>query len=167
MGEVRFELLPEDDVPDESLALATELLGEAFGRRCGKAWFHRRPLYRVLAWDGDLLVGSEAAALIGCEPAIVVHGIGDAAVRPDRRGEGIARAMGALLQDEAIRRGADAVICDTGRLGPVAIEHGMIAVRPGELYLRRRLGLRQPLVAGWYVRWHAEKVAPLTIDGRV
>jgi hypothetical protein len=45
----------------------------------------------------------------------------------------------------------------------------MEAVLPGELHLRRRLRLRRrlPLVEGWYLRCHAEKVVPLTIDGQV
>ena len=74
--------------------------------------------------------------------------------------------MGALIHEEAIRRGAAAAMCIRGSLGP-SPEHGMQPVQPGELYLRRRFRRDLPLVTGWYVRWHGKKVAPLTIDGRV
>ena len=169
MGDVRYELLAEDDVRNESLALAGALLCEAFGpsRARRRGWTHRRPLYRVLVWDGEVLVGNEAGCLVGCDPPIVVHALADAAVREGWRSAGIARAMGALIHEEAIRRGAAAAICHTGSLGPVAAEHRMQPVQPGELYLRRRFRRDLPLVTSWYVRWHGKKVAPLTIDGRV
>jgi GNAT superfamily N-acetyltransferase len=98
---------------------------------------------------------------------IALHGLADAAVRRDWRSRGIAREMGARLHEEAIRRGAAAVIAHTGALGLVAGEHGMVAVQPGELFLRRRFRRPLPLVENWYLRWHTEPVVPLTIDGRV
>ncbi|MGZ4335437.1 MAG: hypothetical protein ACXVRJ_14350 [Gaiellaceae bacterium] len=169
MGDVRYEVLAEENVPEESLALAAELLEESFGtaRTRGRSWILRRPLYRALAWDGDALVGNEIGCLVDCNPSIVVHGLADAAVRRDWRSRGIAREMGARLHDEAIRRGAAAVISHTGALGRVAAEHGMAAVQPGELFLRRRFRRPLPLVENWYVRWHTDRVVPLTIDGRV
>jgi hypothetical protein len=169
VSDVRYELLAEEDVPEETLARAGELLCEAFGpsRARRRGWTHRRPLYRVLVWDGDVLVGNEGGCLVGCEPAIVLHGIADAAVGTAWRSAGIARAMGAMIHQEAIRRGATAVISNTGPLGRVAIEHGMAPVRPGELYLRRRLRRNLPPVENWYMRWHGKKVATLTIDGPV
>ena len=169
MGDVRYELLAEEDVSDETRSLAGELLAQAFGasRARRRGWILRRPLYRVLVWDGNALVGNETGCLVGCDPPIVVHGLADAAVREGWRSAGIARAMGALIHEEAIRRGAAAAMCYTGSLGPVAAEHGMQPVQPGELYLRRRFRRDLPLVTGWYVRWHGKKVAPLTIDGRV
>jgi GNAT superfamily N-acetyltransferase len=159
----------EEDVADATLVSAGEVLCEAFGfsQARSRGWTIRRPLYRVLVWDGDILVGNEGGCLVGCDPPLVLHGIADAAVRPDWRSKGIARDMGAMIHEEAIRRGAAAVICDTGMLGGVAHEHGMRAVEPGELYLRRRFRRDLPLVANWYVRWHGSPVAPLTIDGRV
>jgi hypothetical protein len=169
VGDLRYELLAEEAVSDDARALAGALLEEAFGesRARQRGWTLRRPLYRVLVWDGDVLVGNETGCLVGCEPPIVVHGIADAAVREGWRSLGIARAMGALLHQEAIRRGAAAVIAYTGSLGRVAAEHEMRAAEPGELYLRRRFRRNVPLVADWYVRWHGERVAPLTIDGLV
>jgi len=165
VGAVRYEVLAEENVPEESLALAAELLEESFG--AARSWILRRPLYRVLAWEGDLLVGNEMGCRIDCHPSIDLHGFADAAVRRDRRSRGIAREMGAQLHAEAIRRGAAAVIAYTGALGRVAGEHGMVPVRPGELLLRRRFRRPLPLVENWYVRWHTEPVVPLTIDGRV
>ena len=96
MGDVRYELLAEEDVPDETLARAGELLCEAFGpsRARRRGWTPRRPLYRVLVWDGDVLVGNESGCRVGCEPPIVLLGLADAAVRADWRSAGIARAMG-------------------------------------------------------------------------
>ena len=169
MGDVRYELLAEEDVPEETLARAGELLCEAFGptRARRRGWTHRRPLYRVLVWDGDVLVGNEGGCLVGCEPPIVVHALADAAVREGWRSAGIARAMGALIHEEAIRHGADAAICHTGSLGPVAADHRMQPVQPGDLYLRRRFRRNLPLVENWYMRWHGKKVATLTIDGPV
>ncbi len=169
VGGIRYELLAEEAVPSTSLALANELLTEAFGesRVQGKAWISRRPFYRVLAWDGDVLVGNEAGCLVECKPPIVIHGIADAAVRVGWRSRGIARELGTHIHQEAIRRGAAAVICDTGALGRVAVEHEMRAVQPGELYLRRRFRRPLPLVENWYVRWHGEQIVPLTIHGRV
>jgi len=169
VADVRYELLAEEDVPEETLARAGELLCEAFGpsRTRRRGWNHRRPLYRVLVWDGDVLVGNESGCLVGCEPAIVLHGMADAAVRADWRSAGIARTMGGMIHQEAIRRGATAVISNTGALGRVAMERGMAPVRPGELYLRRRFRRDLPLVANWYIQWHGRKVATLTIDGPV
>jgi len=169
MGGIRYELLAEEAVPDASLALANELLREAYGvgQVRNKPWVGRRPIYRVLAWDGDVLVGNEAGCLVECRPPIVLHGIADAAVRVGWRSQGIARELGNCIHQEAIRRGAAAVICDTGALGRVALEHGMRAVQPGELYLRRRFRRPLPLVESWYVRWHGEQIVPLTIHGLV
>ena len=169
MGHVRYEVIAEENVPEESLALAAELLGESFGvaQTHGRSWILRRPLYRVLAWDGDVLVGNEMGCLIDCNPSIDLHGLADAAVQRDWRSRGIAREMGARLHEEAIRRGAAAVIAHTGALGRVAGEHGMVAVQPGELFLRRPFRRPLPLVENWYVRWHTDPVVPLTIDGRV
>lgn len=166
---IRYELLAEKDVSEVHLALAGELLCEAFGpsRARKRGWTHRRPLYRVLAWDGDVLVGNEVGCLVSCDPPTAVHGLADASVRTGWRSAGIARTMGALLHEEAIRRGATAVICDTGRLGRAALEHGMVAVQPGELFLRRRIRRDLPLVEDWYVRWHGTKTVPLTIHARV
>jgi hypothetical protein len=42
----------------------------------------------------------------------------------------------------------------------------MVAVQPGELFLRRRFRRPLPPVEDWYVRWHAEPIA-VTIDGIV
>jgi hypothetical protein len=169
VGDVRYEVLAEEDVPDKSLAQAGELLGACFGESeaRGRSWILRRPLYRVLAWNGDVLVGNEMGCLVDCTPRIDVHALADAAVRSEWRSGGIARTMGALLHEEAIRRGAAAVVCHTGRLGRVALEHDMEAFRPGELFLRRRLRRPLPLVENWYVRWHAAKVVPLTLHHRV
>jgi hypothetical protein len=169
VGEIRYELLAEKDVSEQCLALAGELLCEAFGpsRARRRGWTHRRPLYRVLVWDDDVLVGNEGGCLVGCDPPLALHGIADAAVRPAWRSAGIGRAMGGIIHEEAIRRGAHAVICDTGSLGRVALEHGMEVVQPGELYLRRRPRSNLPLVENWYVRWHGAKIVPLRIDGWV
>jgi GNAT superfamily N-acetyltransferase len=169
VGGIRYELLDDVDVPEATLALAGALLCDAFGpsRARRRGWTLLRPLYRVLVWDGDVLVGNEAGCLVGCDPPILLHGIADAAVRDGWRSAGIARAMGAMIHQEAIRRGAAAVICDTGTLGRAALEHGMRAVEPGELYLRRRFRRDLPLVANWYVRWHGKRVAPLAILARV
>jgi len=155
-------------VPQETLALAGELLCHAYGpsRARRRGWALMRPLYRVLVWDGDVLVGNETGCLVGCDPPMILHGIADAAVREGWRSLGIARTMGALIHEEAIRRGAGAVASYTGVLGRVALEHGMRAVEPGELYLRRRFRRDRPLVEGWYVRWHGEEIAPLTIHAR-
>jgi GNAT superfamily N-acetyltransferase len=165
VGDVRYEVLAEEHVPEEGLAQAAELLDACFGgsKVRGRSWILRRPLYRVLAWDGEVLVGNEMGCLVGCTPRISLHAFADAAVRPEWRSGGVARAMGALLHEEAIRRDAAAVVCHTGRLGRVAAEHGMEAVRPGELFLRRRPRRPLPLVENWYVRWHRARVVPLTI----
>jgi hypothetical protein len=97
-------------------------------------------------------------------PRLLLHGLADAAVRRDWRSRGTAREMGALLHEEAIRRRASAVIAYTGALGPVAGEHAVVAVQPGELFLRRRLRRPLPLVENWYLRWHTEPIVPLTIE---
>jgi len=169
VGDVRYEILAEENVPEKSLALAADLLEESFGAAMthGRSWILRRPLYSVLARDGGVLVGNEMGCLVGCSPPIALHELADAAVRRDWRSRGIARDMGALLHKEAIRRGAAAVIAYTGALGPVAGEHAMVAVQPGELFLRRRLRRPLPLVENWYLRWHTEPIVPLTIDGLV
>ena len=168
MGEIRLELLAEEDVTDAQRALAGALISESFDapQARNRGWILCRPIYRVFAWDGDLLVGCEKVCLVGCKPPVVVHGLGDAAVREGWRLRGIARAMGALLHQEGVRRGAHAVMSYTPVLGGVALERGMEPVRPGEVYLSRRLRRDLPLVENWYVRWHGEKVVPLTIDGR-
>jgi GNAT superfamily N-acetyltransferase len=169
--DLRYELLAEVDVTDESRALASALLSECFNpaeypgaRRRG--WLLHPPSYRVLAWDGDVLVGQEMGCVVGCDPPILVHGFGDLAVREGWRGHGVATRMGALLREEAVRQRADACLSFTSRLVGTMREHGMEPVRPGELYLRRRFRRNLPLVKDWYVRWYGTKTVPLTIDNR-
>jgi GNAT superfamily N-acetyltransferase len=169
VGDIRYELLAEDDVAVEVLAFAGELLAAAFdsSRARRRGWTIRRPAYRVLAWDGDVLIGTESGLPVGCEPPIVVYGLGDAAVHEGWRKRGVARTMGALLHEEADRRDAAAVICHTGVIAILALEHGMEPVLPGELYLGRRFRRPVPLVERWYARWRIPKIVPLTIDGMV
>ena len=171
MPDLRYELLAEVDVTDERRALVGDLLGECFSAEKyrdarDRGWLLRPPSYRVLAWDGDELVGQEMGCVVRCDPPIVLHGFGDLAVRGRWRGRGVATKMGAILREEAIRRHADAVLSFTGRLVQTMRVHGMEPARPGELYLRRRFRRDLPLVQGWYVKWHGQKTIPLTIDHR-
>jgi GNAT superfamily N-acetyltransferase len=169
--DLRYELLAEVDVTDERRALVDALLGECFdlaeypGAR-GRGWLRHSPSYRVLVWDGDVLVGQEMGCFVGCDPPIVLHGFGDLAVREGWRGRGVATRLGALLREEAIRQRVDAVLCFTSRLVGTMREHGMEPVRSGEVYLRRRFRRDLPFVEDWYVRWYGTKTVPLTIHHR-
>jgi len=167
VAEIRYELLAEEDVTDAQRRLAGALLHEVFGKKrvLRRGWILHRPAYRVLAWEGDDLVGAEMGCLVDCTPPLDLHGFGDAAVREDARGHGIARRMGALVLEEAQRRRADAGLCKTSALAQLVLEHGMVPVRPGELYHNVR-GRRQPLLDGWFIKWFGEPVAPLVIKQR-
>jgi GNAT superfamily N-acetyltransferase len=166
VNDLRFELLAEENLPPEKRAAAGELLAECFDLpdTRERGWILHPPMYRVLVWDGDALVGQEMGCRVACDPPIDLHGLGDAAVQEKWRRRGVADRMGALLHEEAIRRDADAVLCATGQLNRIVLEHGMEPVRPGEVYLRRRFRRNIPLGKGWYIRWHSEKVVPLKID---
>jgi GNAT superfamily N-acetyltransferase len=93
VAEIRYEVLAEEDVTDTQRRLAGALLHEVFGKKRvrRRGWVLHRPAYRVLVWDGDDLVGAEMGCHVRCAPLIDLHGFGDAAVREDARGRGIAR----------------------------------------------------------------------------
>jgi hypothetical protein len=61
VGDVRYELIAELDLTDATRAVAGELLFECFGveKARSRAWIHHPPTYRVLAWEGETLVGNE------------------------------------------------------------------------------------------------------------
>jgi GNAT superfamily N-acetyltransferase len=168
VGDVRYELIAEEDLTDETRALAGELLFDCFGveKARSRAWIHHPPTYRVLAWEGETLVGNEMGCVLECEPPALVYGIGDAAVRDGWRGRGVAKIMGRMTTDEGIRRKADALLCSTVQLGHyIVAELGWEPVNPGELYLRRRFRRKHRLLHDWYVRWSGQKIVPLTIRG--
>lgn len=165
MGDLRQELLAEEDVTDEIRALAGELLVECFGAEQARerAWVHHPPAYRALIWDGDVLVGNEMGCLLECTPQISLFGVGDLAVRPEWRGRGIAKTLGRMTREEAERRNAHAILCSTVELGPHTLKFGWVPVQPGELYLRRRFRPDLRLYKDWYVKWLGRKTVPLTI----
>jgi len=165
-GTLRYEIVAEEDVTDERRALAGDLLADCFDRPEARerAWILHPPMYRVLVWHGDVLVGQEMGCRVECDPPIDPHGLGDAAVRKEWRRRGVADRMGVLLHEEAICRNADAVLCATGQLDRIVLGHGMEPLEPGEVYLKRRFRRDLPLGKGWYIRWHGEKVVPLKID---
>jgi GNAT superfamily N-acetyltransferase len=165
--ELRYELLAETDVTDEIRALAGELLVECLGVRAARdrGWANHAPDFRVLVWDGKILVGNEMGCVVDCTPPILVYGIGDAAVREGWRGRGIAKVMGLMTTDEGMRRNADALLCSTVQLGHyIVTERGWEPINAGELYLRRRFRRwKVRLVHNWYVKWGGPKIVPLTI----
>ena len=165
MGELRYQVLPEEDITDETRALAGELLVECFGVDGARerAWVHHPPTYRALIWDGDVLVGQEMGCVLECTPPIALYGVGDLAVRPGWRGHGIAKSLGHMTHDEAITRKAHAILCSTVELGPYTLKFGWEPIQPGELYLRRRFRSDLRLYKNWYAKWLGSKTVPLTI----
>jgi GNAT superfamily N-acetyltransferase len=164
VGQLRYELLAEQDVTDEIRVLAGELLVECFGveEARERAWVHHPPIYRALIWDGDVLVGNEMGCLLE-HPQIDPYGVGDLAVRPGWRGHGIAKSLGHMTHDEAITRDAHAILCSTVELGPYTLKFGWEPIKPGELYLRRRFRPNLRLYKNWYAKWLGPKTVPLTI----
>jgi GNAT superfamily N-acetyltransferase len=169
---VTFELMDEAAAGPGRRAAAGELLVAASGHR-RRPQLHMRgvsvhlvrergyilhlPAYRVLAWDGDRLVGTRMVCLPGCEPDLGLYGFGDVAVLPGRRRHGIAREMTRLAVAEAERRGADAMLTSTRRLEPLYAELGFRRVH-GPEEVRLEVRGRTRFLPSWLIRWRVDPV---------
>lgn len=171
---IEFELSLEEDVDAAERALVGDLLVEGFGwrhrpmtlvtalrqkdtvRECG--YKLHPPLYRVLAWAGDELVGARMVCLPSCEPRVRLFGFGDAVVHPSWRRRGIARAMTRLAVEEAERLGADVMLTSTTTLAPVYHEHGFRLVH-GSDEVRLEDCDRHVFHPTWLIRWNVEPTA--------
>src|SRR5690349_16930921 len=119
------------------------------------------PLYRVLAWVADDLVGARMVCLPGCEPSVRLYGFGDAVVHPAWRRRGIARAMTQLAVQEAEREGAEAMLTSTATLAGVYREFGFRLVHgPDEVRLDDSSG--HAFRRTWLIRWNI-KPTPLVL----
>ena len=169
---IGFDLVFESEVDDAVRALIGGLLVDGFG------WRHRPttlvsalrsregvrqrgyklhpPLYRVLAWAGEELVGARMVCMPSCDPAVRVFGFGDAVVHPAWRRRGIARAMTRLAVEEAQRLGAEVMLTSTATLAPVYREHDFRPLRESdEVRLEYSQGTRA-LSRTWLIRWLIE-----------
>ncbi|MDQ3934581.1 MAG: GNAT family N-acetyltransferase [Actinomycetota bacterium] len=111
------EVVAEDDLTDDDLGALSVLLAESmtrFGHEyAGKAWRRIRPVARAIArMDGEL-AGQVSIFRLASKPERAIYGLGDNAVHPSHRGQGIALRLIAVAAEECWRRGAEAILGDT------------------------------------------------------
>jgi predicted N-acetyltransferase YhbS len=132
----------------ESIAM---LLAEAFERHKElyrtRGWRTIPPTFRVLARSGADIVGQVSVFDIPTHPPRRLFGLGDLAVRPDRRRRGVARALMEQAVQECWRRSADIILTDTAVLRQPFIELGFAPVPRFALYYERDGACR------WHPRW--------------
>lgn len=99
-----WRLTPQDEA--QIVALLARAFTTDFG---GRSFFQQRHHLRLIARDGDALVGHVAvlfrAVRLG-DDLVTIAGLAEVAADPDRRGEGIASRLLAEAIDEARRSNA-------------------------------------------------------------
>jgi GNAT superfamily N-acetyltransferase len=133
-----FLIACEDGIePDLRAGLATLLAatlddGERYVRR---AWRTLRPSYRVVALGpGGEPIGQASCFWVPCRPASRLLGLGDVAVAPDHRGQGVARISVGLAVHEGWRHHATAMLAKTKPLRGVLSDLGFAAVPDGRFF---------------------------------
>lgn len=153
----RLLLIDEPEVSSELREQAGRLLFSVFGHAyvLGRGWHKLEPLYRVMAFDGDDLVGNRMTWLVGSPHGLVLFGFGDMGVREDMREFGIARAMTEWAVEEAVSRGAELMMTSTEDMAAVYRSLGFHNTRPGDYVCPTK-----PRDSNLWVRWQQP---PLTL----
>jgi len=154
------EVIDEPDLSCADRTAAGELLARAFDYAGYRATGHRGavPEFRVLirGRDGDDIgvLGHRSAFRLANDREIVAYGMGDAAVHPGARRQGIATRLVDAGIDEARRRGAAAILTFTEPLAGLYRRRGF---RPaGQLIVAADL----PDYVDLALLWLADGVEP-------
>lgn len=120
-----------------------------------RGWRRLRPEFRTLARADGKVIGQESAFAIDTEPGRRLYGLGDAVVRRDRRGHGIARALTERAVAECWSRGAEILLTDSFALRGVFVGLGFAPVPRFAFYYEREGRCR------WHPGWLAAVRVPV------
>jgi predicted N-acetyltransferase YhbS len=147
------ELVDEALLGESDRATIAMLLAEAFASQGDayreRGWRNIAPTFRTLARCDQEIVAQQSVFEIGTDAPHTTFGLGDVAVRADRRRRGIARALIERAVQECWRRGAEIVLTDTAALRETFMTLGFRPVPRFAFYYQRDGQCR------WHPHWLA------------
>jgi predicted N-acetyltransferase YhbS len=128
MSEITISIRDESEVtPTERQALGV-LLATTWPKYADKysrlAWRSIPPTFRSIAFDGDKIVGQQSVFTVRTDPQLAIYGLGDVAVLPEYRKQGIARRLIVAACEEGRRRGTEFIFTGTEVLWDLFIDLG-------------------------------------------